>query len=251
MLCLPNGHMIVGGEGGGSVFDPNIIALPHPIPQLRLINFTLLTTGETNETIATFIPNDSLTFSHRDNSFVLTFGLGDAALKGIVEYAYRIGHDGHWMSLGKEPRLTLHGLQPGKYTVEIRMRQMGQPWTGQAACIVSFRIRPPWWQTWWAYMSYAILTILIIGYTMYSWKRRLTLEHNLQYAEMTIKEMRKKSIPQETPIKTESTPKDEKKETLPKDEIEEKDAPDSNTFIDQLSRIILENIDNQALDNEF
>ena len=251
MLCLPNGHMIVGGEGGGSVFDPNIIALPHPIPQLRLINFTLLTTGKTNETIATFIPNDSLTFSHRDNSFVLTFGLGDAALKGIVEYAYRIGHDGHWMSLGKEPRLTLHGLQPGKYTVEIRMRQMGQPWTGQAACIVSFRIRPPWWQTWWAYMSYAILTILIIGYTMYSWKRRLTLEHNLQYAEMTIKEMRKKSIPQETPIKTESTPKDEKKETLPKDEIEEKDAPDSNTFIDQLSRIILENIDNQALDIDF
>jgi len=187
----------------------------------------------------TFIPEDSLTFNYHDNSFILTFGIADVALKGFVEYAYRINHKGPWMSLGKEPRLTLHGLQPGRYTVEMRMRQMGQPWGDKAAYSVAFRVRPPWWQTGWAYTCYALLVLAFIIYIMYSWRRRLILEQNLRYAEKMIEEMQKKSSPQPSP---------KEEPASPAEESPEEDAEASDAFIEHLSRVILENLDNENLD---
>lgn len=241
LKCLSDGRIMTGGEGGVSVFDPNAVAEPKPLPQLRLMSFMLISAGNIGETVTTFIPADSLTFCHRDNSFILTFGLANAALKDVVEYAYRI-NKGPWMSLGKEPQLTLHGLQPGRYTVEMRMRQMGQPWVDKAACSVNFRIRPPWWQTGWAYLLYALLVLAIIAYTMYSWRRRLILEHNLRYAEMRIEEMRKKIIaPSPAQALTETAP--DEKEEQNNNQNEANDA-----FIEHLSRVILENIDNTELD---
>ena len=239
--CLTDGRMIVGGENGISVFVPTTVAKPTTLPRLRLMSFTLLTLGGAGETVATIVPEDSLSFSHRDNSFILTFGLADAALKGVVEYAYRI-NKGPWMSLGKEPQLTLHGLQPGRYTVEMRMRQMGQPWLNKAACSVNFRVRPPWWQTGWAYMIYALLVLAIIIYTMYSWRHRLILEHNLRYAEMRIEEMRKKIIaPSPTKATTETASNEEEEQNNNQNEA-------NDAFIEHLSRVILENIDNTELD---
>lgn len=240
LRCLADGRMVAGGENGVSIFEPGAVAQPKPLPRLRLMSFALITAGNIGETVTTIVPEDSLSFSHRDNSFILTFGLADVALKGVVEYAYRINRNGNWMSLGKEPRLTLHGLQPGRYTVEMRVRQMGQPWLDKTACSVVFHVRPPWWQTWWAYVCYALLVTAIIAHVMYSWRRRLILEHNLRYAEMRIEEMRKRiSI---TNLTTAEAVTDEGRE--------EKEGEAGDAFIERLSRVILENIDNPKLDIE-
>ena len=240
MRCLSDGRMMVGGEGGVSVFDPSAVTEPEPLPRLRLMSFVLISADNIGETMKTFIPEDSLTFNYRDNSFILTFGIADVALKGFVEYAYRINHKGPWMSLGKEPRLTLHGLQPGRYTVEMRMRQMGQPWGDKAAYSVAFRVRPPWWQTGWAYTCYALLVLAFIIYIMYSWRRRLILEQNLRYAEKMIEEMQQKASPLHSPAERESD--------SPAEGSQEEDSEASDAFIEHLSRVILENLDNENLD---
>lgn len=260
LRCLSDGRMMVGGEGGVSVFDPSAVTKPKPLPRLRLMSFVLISANNIGETIKTFIPEDSLTFNHCDNSFILTFGVADAAMKGFVEYAYRINHKGPWMSLGKEPRLTLHGLQPGRYTVEIRMRQMGQPWGNEAAYSISFRVRPPWWQTWWAYTCYAISVLALIIYIMYSWRRRLILENNLRYAEKMIEEMRKKTLlVNKVTTANESAEQEENtNEVITSDATSLQDSQASpldseqdetaNAFIERLSRTILENLDNADLD---
>ncbi len=240
LCCLSDGRMMVGGEGGVSVFDPSAVTEPEPLPRLRLMSFVLISANNIGETIRTFIPEDSLTFNHCDNSFILTFGIADAAMKGFVEYAYRINHKGPWMSLGKEPRLTLHGLQPGRYTVEMRMRQMGQPWGDKAAYSVAFRVRPPWWQTGWAYTCYALLVLAFIIYIMYSWRRRLILEQNLRYAEKMIEEMQQKASPLHSPAEREAD--------SPAEGSQEEDSEASDAFIEHLSHVILENLDNENLD---
>ncbi|MBR1787818.1 MAG: helix-turn-helix domain-containing protein [Bacteroidaceae bacterium] len=240
LRCLSDGRMMAGGEGGVSVFDPSAVTEPEPLPRLRLMSFVLISANNLGETLKTFIPEDSLTFSHYNNSFILTFGVADAAMKGFAEYAYRINHDGPWMSLGKAPRLTLHGLQPGRYTVEIRMRQMGQPWGDEAACSVSFRVRPPWWQTGWTYACYALSALAFVIYIMYSWRRRLILEQNLRYAEKMVEEMQQKASPRRSLAERESD--------SPAEGRQEEDAEASDAFIEHLSRVILANLGNENLD---
>lgn len=245
LKCLSDGRMVAGGEDGVSVFDPRAVARPQVLPRLRLMSFVLLTTGGAGETVATIIPDDSLVFSHRDNTYRLTFGLADIALNGLVEYAYRIQSEGPWMSLGDKPQLTLHSLQPGRYTVEVRARQMGQNWPEGASCSVSFQVDPPWWQTWWAYTLYMLTFLSLVAYIMYSWRRRLLLENNLRYAERVIEELRT-SHPDNTSCEDEKTP-DSSENIALKHVVSPKREAESR-FIDSLTHAILENIDNPALD---
>lgn len=245
LRCLSDGSMAAGGEDGVSVFDPRAVAQPQPLPPLHLMSFVLLTTGVKGETVATIIPNDSLVFCHRDNTYRLTFGLADMAQNGLIEYAYRIQPEGPWISLGDKPQLTLHSLQPGCYTVEVRARRMGQIWPECANCSVTLQVNPPWWQTWWAYMLYALAVFALIVYIMYSWRRSLLLENNLRYAEGVIEELRT-NYPRNTSYDDEKM-SDSSENIALKNLASFKRESDSR-FIDSLTHSILENIDNPSLD---
>ncbi len=183
LALLDDGSLVAGSDDGLLRFTPHAAALPQSLPPLRLISFKLLRTDGRGGTLQKIVPADSLSFGHGDNSFVLTFGLTDVALSGMVEYAYRLrGGQSGWTSLGGVPRLTLHSLSPGSYTVEMRVRQTGQPWPDDVSCSVTFRVRPPWWMSWWAYVLYAVLGAGLLGYIMNTYRRRLVLENNLRYA---------------------------------------------------------------------
>ena len=259
LLCLPDGRMAAGSEEGTVVFDPQQAAQGLTLPRLRLMRFTLLASGTNGEAAPHFVPQDSLTFTHRQNSFVLTFGFGDIALDGWVEYAYRIKGQGGWVPLGSTPRLTLHSLPPGSYIVEVKVRQMGQPWPDAAACSVAFRVRPPWWQTWWAYVLYVLAAGSLILYFMRSYRHRLDLENNLRYAESVIAELRK-TLPPPSLVGREQLPSTA---ATSSSQIHSTPLPTregqgggsvggkSSALISKLSEVIYANLDNPDLDIDF
>jgi len=72
-------------------------------------------------------------------------------------YKYRlIGADKDWSdeTLSGSSR-NYFSLTPGNYTFEVSSRNADKAWSNPA--LLSFTIKPPWWQTWWAYIIYVCL----------------------------------------------------------------------------------------------
>ncbi|NOZ77633.1 MAG: hypothetical protein GXP48_00360 [Acidobacteria bacterium] len=65
---------------------------------------------------------------------------------------YRSRVDGRmWSRPWTSSRLTLSGLAPGRHSVAVQASVDEAHWSSRAAAL-RFRVRPPWWQTWWAFL---------------------------------------------------------------------------------------------------
>ena len=79
------------------------------------------------------------------------------------EYAYRL-NDGVWMPLGQDRRITLTGLDPGRYRLEVRARDAYGQWN--SAPPLAFEMVPPLWQTRW-FRALAIAAIVLLAVALH------------------------------------------------------------------------------------
>ena len=94
-----------------------------------------------------------------------------------IEYSFRMkGLNDAWSRPSTETKAGFRNLPYGIYTFEVRARGETQQWSDSTT--YSFRIRPPWWFSWWAYLVYGLLGFTVI-YRAYSFQ----LGYRLQLAE--------------------------------------------------------------------
>lgn len=87
--------------------------------------------------------------------FVLGYQ-GPFAWPQEVEYSFRLGGaEEAWSPPTPEAQVVYQKLAPGTYTLEVRARYAGGPWSEPVA--YSFRILPPWWLSGWAFLGYGLL----------------------------------------------------------------------------------------------
>ena len=72
------------------------------------------------------------------------------------------------------------GLPPGYYQLEVQCRGNSPDWPANAATF-EFTVRPPWWQTWWAYLlsvlvGVGLMWIIVVLRTRTLNQRRIELE---------------------------------------------------------------------------
>jgi signal transduction histidine kinase len=78
-------------------------------------------------------------------------------------YAYQLeGNDKDWIQAGTQRSVTYTNLAPGTYTFKIKAANSDGVWNETGASF-NFTILPPWWKTWWAYLSYAALIVIAIS----------------------------------------------------------------------------------------
>jgi ligand-binding sensor domain-containing protein/DNA-binding CsgD family transcriptional regulator len=80
------------------------------------------------------------------------------------DYAYRLEPEDSWVDLGTQRQLIFPGLQPGKYQVQARGRDVFGLW-GESEPVY-FRIVPPFWLTPWFRML-LVVVILLAGYYLH------------------------------------------------------------------------------------
>ena len=94
------------------------------------------------------------------------------------------GADDSWIDGGQEPQSKNYfNLSPGPYTFRVATRGINGQWGNPAEFI--FRIFPPWWLTWWAYLAYAILAFGGIWAIVQYRSRRLKKENRLLEEKVT------------------------------------------------------------------
>lgn len=112
-------------------------------------------------------------------SFQLHFSTLDFIEPRKVRYAYRIkGQQSGWNHTTNN-QIEFSMLTPGRYELQVKACNSEYMWSPNIKTI-TIRILPPWYKTWWAYLSYLLITTLAgwrsIAYFYSRRKQRATLK---------------------------------------------------------------------------
>ncbi|MFM7725323.1 MAG: adenylate/guanylate cyclase domain-containing protein, partial [Flavobacteriales bacterium] len=108
-----------------------------------------------------------------------------------VKYHYKlVGFDENWSALTSQNTAPYGNLDAGTYTFLVKAMNSEGVWSEPLS--YTFTIRPPWWNTWWAYIIYFIVFILTIS-AFIRWRfkylkaRQKALEYRIDRATQEIR----------------------------------------------------------------
>jgi len=90
------------------------------------------------------------------------------------------GFDNQWIFTGKQRTISFTQLEAGTYELRVRASDNPNIW-GDNYSKLKIIVLPPPWKTWWAYMAYSIITILILGSILFYSNKWLTLKNKLAF----------------------------------------------------------------------
>ena len=73
------------------------------------------------------------------------------------------GYNKDWVDNGTRRYIELQGLDAGPYLVKINSYN-NDGFQSKNTAELAFQVIPPWWETWWAYLSYALLILVVVVY---------------------------------------------------------------------------------------
>jgi signal transduction histidine kinase/ligand-binding sensor domain-containing protein/AraC-like DNA-binding protein/AmiR/NasT family two-component response regulator len=174
-----NGEMYFGGDGL-TRFHPDSI---HVNPYIPFVEITAL--KKFDKPIAFGTENH---LSYTDNFLSFEFVALSFVSSERNQYAYKMeGLDKDWIYSGSRRYASYPDLEPGKYIFRVKGSNNDGVWN-EAGTSILIIISPPWWRTWWAYISYFGLFV----FALYSLRRyelnRISLRNRVRVNEIILKE---------------------------------------------------------------
>jgi len=164
------GHVWFGTINGLSRYDrqydsPNITPPKLYLSGIRLAYQTVDWKNYAEKVDNNNLPVD-LELAHKNNNLTFDF---QAFTTDNVRYTFILeGQDEEWSPLSPNPEAVFTNIDPGKsYTFKAKAVNSNGVWS-KNVIEFSFKINPPWWQTWWFY-TLVIVTVLasIFGFINY------------------------------------------------------------------------------------
>jgi len=121
-----------------------------------------------------------------DNNY-LSFHFTGVTLNQAQKVKYRYileGNDNNWSALTARNEAAYGNLEPGRYRFRVKAMNSEGYWSQESS--YDFEIRPPWWKTWWAYVSYVILSLLSL--VLFIRRRERNLKQRQKELEIKVDE---------------------------------------------------------------
>lgn len=177
------GTIYFGGTNGITSFIPEQIINERTVPPVVITDFKVSGQSVNTKTLSGGYPiiktavteAERFRLSHADNTFKISFSTLQFAQAKQIVYKYRINElDKDWQTTAPGINsVTYNNLASGKYTFEVYAIDHGY---NSPIKTIEILIAPPWFQSWWAYLLYSVLTVLIllafIGYARGRMKQR-------------------------------------------------------------------------------
>ena len=167
-----NELLYFGGIEGFNYFNVEQLQLDTTSPDLAFLNFEIL-----NEDSTRFLNREDLAntdqapihLSHKDRIMTTQFVALNHAQPASNYYAIKMeGFDRNWRSLDHVNKATFTNLSTGSYTLKVKAANKDGFWS-KHPIEQKIIVHPPWWETWLAYLIYALsFTSLIILYFRFS-----------------------------------------------------------------------------------
>ena len=161
---LPGGLTVMSQDEGFFIVDPNVTTPPG---RNVWINFVHSKPGEGEESIESFPfrdDNNSKTFEvrHSESSLTFEFAIPQYREAAAVEFATWIeGYEKGFTPYSPLTYRDIAHIPPGKYTFHVKARDMITGKTSEST--IEFRVRPEWYETWWA----RTIAVILIGVAIY------------------------------------------------------------------------------------
>jgi len=112
-----------------------------------------------------------LSLSYFQNQITLETGVIDYYSKGNSHIRYKLnGLNDDWQYGPANYTIRYDGLSPGSYTLFVQSSNAANEFIGPIKSLV-IHISPPWWKTWWAYLSYALIFLGVL-WAFSTWRER-------------------------------------------------------------------------------
>jgi len=128
--------------------DPRLFNLE---PENRKILFSRVIQGDQQMNIR----ESSLKLPYHKNSLNIIFSLQKLEPSVKTRYGYRLSDKDGWTDIGTETELNFASMQPGTYHLRLRATDEFGQWSHYSG-ILSIRILPPFWKTWWFFLLVAL-----------------------------------------------------------------------------------------------
>ncbi len=199
---LPDGRLAFGGTEGWTVFDPQSIKNDEYDPPVSLtflkVNNSVINPANGNPILSAPLNSiKELVLPASDNTIAIGFAGLQFNQPQDLHYRYQLkDYDEDWIQAGNLPIANYTKIPPGKYVLMVNASNTNGKWSNQIKSLI-IKIRPPWWLTWWAYLCYGILLVVLTwGYINFRVKRGLLKQ------EMSLKEREARQLKDLDEIKT-------------------------------------------------
>ena len=178
-----DGTIYFGSAFGACYFKPEQLNDQIQMSDVQIVTFEAYNPVGRNMEMIQLTPDSQnhIYTTYKQNTFRLTFTVRNYAQKDFVEYSYMMkGMDGKWYNIGNDHDVVFRGLRPGHYTFILRAKLRSQDWDNAKETQLEIYIASPFWQTWWAYLFYALMIILWGAWLVRSYKNKLALRASLE-----------------------------------------------------------------------
>ncbi|MEP6597037.1 MAG: ATP-binding protein, partial [Ginsengibacter sp.] len=177
----PKGELFFSGNDGYYSFDQNLLTPNLKAPRLMVTDFRLMDQsvkpgngGPLNQDINT---TKELRLNYKQNVFSFDFAALDYTSPEDNQHFFMLeNYDNGWHKSGTDRKAYYFNVPPGHYVFHLKGFNGNGFGTEKKIDII---ISPPWWRTWWAYISFAALLAGSIWGIIYYRGRKLRLENKL------------------------------------------------------------------------
>ncbi|WP_277466390.1 two-component regulator propeller domain-containing protein [Parabacteroides sp. PF5-6] len=189
-LLARSGKMYLGTTNGFNVIDPQTISANAHIPPVHLTNLQIFNRDEPigpNSLLPRSIEYmDEIRLSHKQNVFSIEYAALSFGSPEKNQYRYKLeGFDKEWNEVGNQRKATYTNLPAGQYLFRVVASNNDNVWNLQGATL-QIRILPPFWKTVWAYLFYLLICLGIVGYLIYSQRKRAERKHRARMHQLNV-----------------------------------------------------------------
>jgi len=190
-----NGELFFGGMNGVNAVHPDSIFYNPYIPDIEFNTVSFVNPdGKYRKLIQ---KGDTIFLNYNDENITIEFSAMEFTNPERNNYAYKISKNTtNWIELGNRRFISFSEMAAGKYQIFIKASNNDNIWNN-AESFITIIVHPPFWQSKLAYISYAIIVILLFFLLIKLRERKLkfekaVLENKVEQRTLQINEQNKK-----------------------------------------------------------
>lgn len=190
---LKDGRLAFGSRHGIAIIDPHRLPTSKRgfKPQITNIDINGVSIYQQEDSVlaSKLTKMQELSFNYKQNSLTFYFSDFEYNEEQSAKYSYRLtDYDNEWSPSSTTPYVNYKNLPPGRYVFELRVQGANGEWN-EAVISMPVTILPPMWQTWWAYLIYAVI-LAAAGFTGYRSIKRMNALRNRIKVEQQLTEFK-------------------------------------------------------------
>lgn len=189
-ITLKDGRLAFGSHQGVVIINPAQVERVRNTASITFTDLKLngisIRPGDPDSPLPSalaYVP--SIQLKHYQNSFAIEFSTFDYSGTDLSKFSYKLeNYEDKWSIPSTLNFAAYKNLSPGTYRLHVKACSAAGVWGNQEA-VLEITVLPPFWKTWWAFLGYFILAVLlfyIIFRTMHninSLRNKIKIEEQL------------------------------------------------------------------------